>query len=367
MKKINNIFLLSLFLVSIGFYSCDTEEESISFSPGENLMIAESGNSDPILTYQSSTFYVRGFTVDETYSWSVSGDGNATLEEVSGREGEFVSILAEDEGNYTVSVSNNVGLEGSYTFAVETVNEFLSVGQDTLLLTENQYMAGGDTLFLPINISARNLFETTADFSIVDGTAVEGTDFEVLNETNVLTFPAGETQAFVEILLSDNTTLDGVRDFSITLDNILSSGPKSAAVEMAPDSLEIGQSVIYISDNAKEANLAVEGEEVEVNTAGNYFIDVDLTAVAEDDVTITYTVTDANGIPVVGADQTGGVLEIFEGKTTETIVLEIDETWVAEGAAPTELNVELTGITSGDGEAILGGVTTFTVIAQPAE
>lgn len=351
-------------MLSLGFVACDTEEEQIGFEPGSNLLIS---GSDEFLTYESSSFYVEGFTIDETYTWTVSGDGEATLQEVPGREGEFVSVMAEDEGTYSVSVSNDNGLDGSLTFTVGTVNEFLGVGVDTLNLSENQYNAGGDTLFLPVNISERNVFETTAEFNIVEGTAQEGVDFEVLNETNVLTFEEGETEAYVLIQLINNTTFDGTRDFIVELGDILTTGPKSAAVEQAPDSLEIGQSVVYINDDLKSVNLAVESDSLGTNSSGNYFLDVNLSTAIQEDVTISYTVEDENGLPVLGADKTGGSLEIFAGETGSQIVLDIDETWVADGAEPTTLYVELSAVTSADDEVVLGATSTVSITAAPAE
>lgn len=351
-------------MLSLGFVACDTEEEQISFKPGSDLLIS---GPDEFLTYEPSSFNVEGFTVDETYTWTVSGDGQASLEVVPDREGEFVSVMAEDAGNYTVSVSNDNGLDGSFAFTISTVNEFLGVGVDTLNLSENQYNAGGDTLFLPVTISERNVFETTAEFSIVEGTAQEGVDFEVLNESNVLTFEEGETEAYVLVQLVDNTTADGTRDFRVELGDVLTTGPKSTAVENAPDSLEIGQSVFYIADDLKSVNLVVESDSIGTNTSGNFFLDVSLSAAINEDVTISYTVEDENGLPVVGADKTGGSVEIFAGETSSQIVLDIDESWVAEGAEPTVLNVELAAVSSGDGEVVLGDANTVSVTAAPAE
>jgi hypothetical protein len=362
MKKINNIFLIALFSVAFTFVACDNEEEQISFTPGSNLLIS---GSDNFLTYESGTFNVEGFTIDETYSWSVTGDGTATVQEVPGREGEFVSVLAEDPGTYTISVSNDNNLEGSLSFTIETVNEFLGVGIDTLDLLENQYNAGGDTLFLPIQISERNVFETTAEFNIVEGSAQQGVDFEVLNESNVLTFEEGETEAFVLIQLINREGAEGTRDFTIELGDILTTGPKSAAVEQAPDSLQVSQSVININDDIKTVNLMIESDSLGTNSSGNYSLDVNLSSAISEDVTITYTVLNENNLPILGADKTGGTLEIFAGETSAQIVLDIDEAWVAEGAEPTTLFVELTGLISGNPEVQLGTSNSVSVTAAP--
>ena len=363
MKNINKILFLGILISSALFYSCDTEEESIGFTPGSNLLIA--GESS-FLAFESETYNVEGFTIDETYTWSITGPGTASVTEVAGREGEFVSVTAEDEGLYTLTVSNGT-LDGSYTIDVGTVNEFLGVGTDTLSLSENQYNGNGDTLFLPVNISERNVFETTATFSVVNGTAIEGEDFEIVNETNTLTFAAGETQAFVEVFLLDNETIDGERSFSIVLDEITSTGQKSTAVELAPDSLKVGQSVIFIDDDLKYIGLDVATDSMEVNSAGNYFLDVTLSKAVAEDLTITYSVTDENGIPLTTVDKSNGSVEIFAGQTSAQITLDILDSFVEEGAAGTFITVELLSIISSDDEVLFGDNVDFVIEAKPAE
>lgn len=363
MKNINKILTLGILLCSLVLYSCDTEEESIGFKAGENLLIAGSGD---ILTFASGTYNVEGFTVDETYTWAITGPGTAVVTPVTGRDGEFVTVTAEDAGLYELSVSNGT-LTGTTNIDVTSVNQFLGVGADTIRVFENQFNGSGDTLVLSVNISERNVFATTATFSVVSGTATEGVDYDVLNENNTLTFAAGETEAFVKVLLSDNQTIDGIRDFSIVLDNVTTTGIKNSAVTLAPDSLNVGQTVVFIDDDIKTVNFNTKTDTVEVNDAGNYFINVELSKAMTEDVVINYSVVDENSVALVGVDKTNGTVNIFAGQTSTSITLDILDSFVADGASTTTINVLLQSVLSSDGEVVLGASDAFTIEAEPAE
>lgn len=116
MKKINNIFIMGLCLLTLViFSSCENEEENISFTPGTNLIIT---GSEEIISTETETYFVEGFTINEQYTWSIAGPGNATVTVVSGRDGEFVDVVVADAGTYTLSVENDKGLSGSLEIVV---------------------------------------------------------------------------------------------------------------------------------------------------------------------------------------------------------------------------------------------------------
>lgn len=344
------------------FAACEGEEETISLTPGTNLLIS---GSDEILTYDPTSYFVRGHSIDEEYTWTITGDGEASVAEVEGRYGEYVSVLAEEAGTYTLTVSSSNGLDGSMIIEVEDVNEFIGVGSDTTYIYEEDYLAGADTLFFPITISERNVDSTAVEFEVVNGSAVEGEDFEILNENNVLGFSAGQTEAFVKILTKDNITAEAARNFRIVLGDILLTGEGTSAVNQAPDSMNIGQAVIYIEDDIKTVNLIVDFAEVEVDEAGNFFIDLALNRAVEEDVTIEYSI---DGLPLGSdADKTNGSVTIFAGNTSGEIVLDIDPTWLQVGEEKLVLDIQLDDIISDDEEVTLGATTEFTVVVVPEE
>jgi hypothetical protein len=224
-------------------------------------------------------------------------------------------------------------------------------------------LAGADPLFFPITIANRNVDSTAVEFSIVDGTAVQDVDFTILNSSNVLGFAAGETEAFIRILTIDNKDINGSRQFDIVVGDIVRTGIKSSAVVQAPDSLEIGVARVFISDDAKIINLDVATDSVEVNSAGNFFVNVTLNKELTDDVTLEYAIS---GLPFLSnADKTGGSVTFFAGETEAQIVIEIDASWVAEGANPTNLEIELGNINSDDDEVVLGATNSVVLTIQP--
>ncbi|HET8861296.1 Calx-beta domain-containing protein [Marivirga sp.] len=372
MKNINFYIKSILFaFVAVFFMACEGEEESISLNPGSNLLISGSGE---ILTYQDTEYFVRGHDMDETYTWSIEPAGTATVTQVEGRNGEFVTVVAQEVGTYTLTVENNQGLSGDFTIVVEDIDEFAGI-TDTLNIFEEQYNAGGDTLFFPVRIqrtvegsvlAGRNVEETRISFDVTDGSAIEGTDYEILNDEVII--EKGELEGYISILTIDNDTDDGPKDFFIELTGVTQTGPGNTAVTLNPDEFPTS-SVVYINDDIKTVDLDIEFDEVEVSEAGNYFVDVVLNRAIDEDVTIQYSVTNAAGTPFIlnNPDKTGGSLEVFAGETETRIVLDIDESWVQAGAEPTEINIELTGVTSQDGEIGLGETTTYVVNAVAPE
>ena len=373
MKNITNYIKSILFaLIAVFAMACEGEEESISLTPGTNLLIS---GSDEILTYEGNSYFVRGHDMNEEYTWSIDGPGTATVTETEGRDGEFVSVLAENVGEYTLTVENNQGLSGDIAISVLDVDEFASV-PGTFNIYEEQFLAGADTLFFPVSIlmynedgnvtPSRNVADTRISFEVTDGSAVQGTDYEVLN--NEVVIPKGELEGYISILTYDNIDADGPKDFFIELTEVLETGPGNSAVELNSNEFPIS-SVININDDVKTVDLAVEFDEVDVDEAGNYFVDVVLNRALTEDVSIQYSVTDANGNPFLinNPDKTGGSLEIFAGETESRIVLFIDESWVQEGQAETEINIELTGVTSTDDEVMLGQSTEHIINVAPPE
>ncbi|MGM0579138.1 MAG: hypothetical protein ACQETL_00555 [Bacteroidota bacterium] len=110
MKNLKNNILALLLFFAFGLMSCENEEENFNFTPGTDLMIETS----TALNYVDETgvYYVAGHTVDETYTWSVSGAGSSVTE-VPDRYGEFVQVTATQEGTVTLTVENDNGLSGS--------------------------------------------------------------------------------------------------------------------------------------------------------------------------------------------------------------------------------------------------------------
>jgi hypothetical protein len=60
------------------------------------------------------------------------------------------------------------------------------------------------------------------------------------------------------------------------------------------------------------------------------------------------------------------MIEFFAGDTEGRIVIDIDESWVS-GQEPTEINVDLSGVVSSDGEVMIGSSSSVTILASSGE
>jgi hypothetical protein len=105
MKKDSRLYyyLIILFVTGSMLVACDTEgEESMSWRPGNSLHIV---GPDEIEAGSEESYYVDGFTIKETYTWQLDGAPITPT-----RNGEFVALEFEDEGEHTLTVTN-----GKYT------------------------------------------------------------------------------------------------------------------------------------------------------------------------------------------------------------------------------------------------------------
>jgi hypothetical protein len=92
--------------------SCDTDgEETMSWKPGNGLHIV--GPAEVILGEEDDySYYVDGFTVDETYTWTFDGTPITPV-----RKGEFVVLEFDEEAEHLLTVSNGT-LEGKINIVV---------------------------------------------------------------------------------------------------------------------------------------------------------------------------------------------------------------------------------------------------------
>lgn len=119
-------------LVAVGFASCDISgEESFGFEQGDSLAIVGLGapGADPVVIPQDTTtadttditsvtvsYYIKAFTIDKDYTWTVSGEG-AQRDSVY-RQGEYFDVTFNQMGEYTVEVDDGE-YQGSITFTAQ--------------------------------------------------------------------------------------------------------------------------------------------------------------------------------------------------------------------------------------------------------
>lgn len=110
MKLKIGIYALSIICFSV-FVSCSDEEETMSWKPGSSLHIV--GASELEAGEDEEEYYVDGYTVKESYTWTLDG---APITPIRG--GEFVVLAFDEAGTHVLTVSNGK-LSGTMEITVE--------------------------------------------------------------------------------------------------------------------------------------------------------------------------------------------------------------------------------------------------------
>ena len=102
-------FTLLLALLLVGsLAACDFGEQNFDFEPGDSLDIEGAAE---VTVPDTTDYFVRAFTINKDYSWSVSG--SAEMVNVR-RSGEFIDVGFTEPGTYTIEVN-----DGEYTGTLE--------------------------------------------------------------------------------------------------------------------------------------------------------------------------------------------------------------------------------------------------------
>lgn len=108
--KNNPLYLLLALVVAISLSACDFGEQNFDFESGNSLAIAGAAE---VTVPDTTDYYVRAFTINKDYSWTVSGGSGIELLEVR-RDGEFIDVGFTETGTYTIEVN-----DGEYSGTLE--------------------------------------------------------------------------------------------------------------------------------------------------------------------------------------------------------------------------------------------------------
>ena len=104
------LIVLGALALSAGLVACDNFEDNLEFVPGDSLTVVGPGSAT---TAQMRSYYVQAFTVNKSYTWSVSDGASGTVR----RDGEYFDVTFPSPGTYTVTV-NNGQFSGTRTVTV---------------------------------------------------------------------------------------------------------------------------------------------------------------------------------------------------------------------------------------------------------
>lgn len=95
------------FVLAVSLSACDMSSQNIEYTSGSNLTVSgpESLALPDTVSSVTGEYYVRAFTINQDYSWSVSG--SAEIIEVR-RQGEFVDVEFSETGSFDVTVTTTI-------------------------------------------------------------------------------------------------------------------------------------------------------------------------------------------------------------------------------------------------------------------
>lgn len=107
-----SLHLLLAFVLAVSLAACDQSSQNFDFEAGNSLTI---NGPASVAVPDTAEYYVRAFTINKNYSWSVSGAAEIIQ---TRRDGEYIDVAFTEAGTFTVEVD-----DGEYTGAIEVTAE----------------------------------------------------------------------------------------------------------------------------------------------------------------------------------------------------------------------------------------------------
>lgn len=288
---------------------------------GAAFTIAENGGV-ATLTVQLNTASGREVTVDYMASGGTAvpdsdfQPGSGTLTFAPGQISRTFMVQGLDdnidESNetaaFTLSNADNAVI-GSGNTATVTITDDDStpvVQFNAAVFTANEVDSSAFLTVTLIGVTAQTI---TVDYATNDGTAVAGSDYTAVNGT--LTFSPGEQSKTITVNLLNDTLDEPQESLTIQLHspvNAIVSSQNEAAVTIEDDDAPVAAAFVQAA--------YVQGEE-----SGSAVIEVTLSAVSGQMVTVDYATID--GTAVADSDYTAvnGRLSFAPGETSKTILV----------------------------------------------
>lgn len=99
--------MLLVFVMAGALSACDMAEQNYDYQPGSTLDIE---GTTEVVVPDTAAYYVRAFTINKDYSWSVNGNEPMNVR----RDGEYIDVAFTEAGTYTIEVD-----DGEYTGTLE--------------------------------------------------------------------------------------------------------------------------------------------------------------------------------------------------------------------------------------------------------
>jgi len=293
--------------------------------------------------------YTMGsYSKHETFSWAVTGAGASAT---SGT-GEYLHVAFNQPGNFSVKVTKADGAEG--TLNIEAISKTLSLGElekDTVVTESDDY----ETFGFPLVIDNVVAGTTTITYTM-GGTAEEGVDYEVISPNPiVLTADSEEEDYYIYIrLIPDTEPENETKYIEATLTEVTTA--ILGEVVLSDDS-DLLTRTMKIVDDIKEVSFDGADEETEIDVPSLVNVTITLSEASTEDITVDYTLS-GTGVNEVTPEGSAAVT-FAPGEVSKTVTLQFTP---AAFSATQTVTLAITGITTADGEVVIGNDTkTFTL------
>ena len=319
--------------VSIADAQANEDAGTMTFT----VTLSQEADEDVVVTYSTAN---GSATAGQDYT----GVPNGTVTILAGQIEADIDIaitddaVFEEDEDFTVTLTGvNSGPATVNPAADEGTGTILdNDGQPTVSISDAQANEDAETMTFTVSLSQAVAEDVVVTYSTADGSATAGQDYTGVPNGTV-TILAGQTEADIDIAITDDQVFEGNEEFTVTLTGV-SSGPASvnAAADEGTGTIVEDETAPTVSVSNAQAN-----EDAETMT-----FTVTLSQEADEDVVVTYST--ANDSATAGQDYTGvpnGTVTILAGQTEADIDIAITDDQVFE--ANEDFTVTLTGVSSG--------------------
>ncbi|WP_158642706.1 Calx-beta domain-containing protein [Chitinophaga japonensis] len=323
------------------------------------LFVADGGESTGDGSFKLALPGTYTFKEDMTVTYTVSGSAVPGTD-YTALSGSATLVAGQNSVLVTVPVLNDALIEGDESVVITpepvTVDTFhfaagdpctvmiIDDDDDNLKVAVNAYDTTGgepgDTALFRVSLPNGNAASVpvTVTYS-VEGTAINGTDYDTLTGTVVI--PVDSSGVFIPVIVKDDELVEGMESVKLTLEGVTSTLPFSVDGSQDTDSVTIADDDNINMDIVVDATIP---NGAEPGTVGEFTVSLASGKITSVPIDVTYT---SAGTATSGTDYTAfpGTVTIPPGSTSATVMVPVLDDDLVEGDETVSLTLD--GATAG--------------------
>ena len=336
-------------------YGVPSEPETEITATIDSVTLDEGNGSGEPTTATLNVTLSESSTSPVSVDYATSDDTAIAGEDYTADSGTLTFASGETEKSIEIAIAGDNIDEGDEAFEVELSNpDGITLGNDkgTVNIIDddnppeiaidslNTNEASGTAEFT-VSLNSASSFPVTVDFSTIDGSAVEESDY--IANSGTVTFEPGETNKTIAVEIANDELYENAEAFTVELSN-----PNNASIAVA-------EAAVTIEDDDELPGVAVgdttvaEGDDG--TTTANFVLT--LSAASGVEVSLDYATTDGSAVAGLDYVANSGTLTFAPGETSKTVSVTVNGDSLDEVNEAFSLNLSnIAGATLVDGEAI---------------